>query len=104
MMVFCGHAFGALKTSRYLTYQPHTSHNLSTVTIPWGEYMQQIAVCYPSSIGYIFPIITDSDTKAQDLQISAYRQTVNRNLRTIGKRYRFSVVSTMSVTRASTGN
>lgn len=82
-----------------LCYQPHTSDNVPSVTLPWDDAMQEIADRHPSATDFILPIITHPDHEDLESQIRTCRQTVTRTLRTIGKRYHFSVPPTMSMTR-----
>ena len=61
--------------------------------------MQQIADKYTSDTEYMFPIITKEGNADETEQIKRSRHNVVYNLRSIGKRYRFSVSPTIAMTK-----
>lgn len=82
-----------------LTYVPHSFEDNSSVSMPWDSSMQEIADSHPTDSEYLFPLITKTDAAGIYGQIIQTRQNVLRNLRNISRKYNFSAIASMSMTK-----
>lgn len=78
----------------WLTYTSQIS-NMTTITVPWDEAMQEIADRYPSTTDYLLPILkSDKEEKARR-NICQVRENMGNALKQIAIRCDLSVVPSM---------